>query len=260
MENNYKQIFIFTGITILLILVGYSSSIFSTLLLIAFVPLLILLKYAIIRNVSILNWSITLFLSLLITIIIISFIDDNSINVGLIIYPLGLSLVTSLYWIIKRNLKNSFGLFTLLILWLAFDYAILLVAPDLSQYFVFKALEQNASIITSSTGFMGTTLWGLSSNLLVVFVLFDPSAKNGVKFRWLSLIYVLILITAPLWIVAIWGSDVEGITWQQMYNSYIDSSSDNSTYLLNAEWLGRTSAWVAILLVIYSLVKLKIKK
>jgi hypothetical protein len=137
---------------------------------------------------------------------------------------------------------------------------VLLSMPDYSGYFIFKPLEQNAVIFTSSTGFMGITLWGLCSNILITMVLYDPSAKNGIKLRWLSLTYVLILITAPLWITAIWGSNIDGITWQQMFNSYTDTQSDNTNYLSNGEWLGRTSAWVVILLVIYSLVKLKIKK
>lgn len=261
MVSNEVKISLYGAASIVLLTIANVLESASYLSLVAIIPIIIILKNSLSKKTGYWQWPVSLTVTLTVTYLLGQLITSQSISFGILPYAVGLSLVTSLYWLVSRHLNSRIGLFTVILFWLAYDYLILSVFPDNSVYFVFNSLETSAFLPwTHSLGFFGVTLWALVSNFLMAYILFDPNTEYNIKMRWLSLIYATLFITAPIWILYFWPSSQIGISFDDMYRHYHDLPIDNLLYNERGEWLGRTSAWVAVLIVIYSLVKRKVKK
>lgn len=261
MEKNLKSLLPNIAITIVLIVIAFVIESLTVVLLFALVPVILALKDSINNNEGPLKYGIILSLSLIIGQLIGFLLNGNEFNYPLFIYPIGIALITSLYWLTKKNLNSNLGLFTLIIYWLSFEYLALLINPEFGNYFIFGALNKLPTInFTASTGFLGYSLWALSSNLILAFVLYDSTAPFNIKLRIISISYAIIVISAPIWLSLFWSIEGTDISKQMMIDTYSGVPISDSDYLQNGEWLGRTSAWVAVLLTIYSLVKKKITK
>uniref|UniRef100_UPI0040498F1C hypothetical protein n=1 Tax=Fulvivirga sp. TaxID=1931237 RepID=UPI0040498F1C len=261
MEKNLKSPIPHLALSSALIIIGLLTDSLSLVLLFALVPVFIVLKDSIANNGNPIKYALSLTLSLVIGQMAGFLITENSFDYLLFIYPIGIAITTSLYWLVKKNLNSNLGVMTLIIYWLAFEYIALLINPELGNYFVFGSLEKLSILnISTITGFLGYTLWALASNLVLVFVLYEATSPYKVKLRVLSLIYAAILITAPLWLSLIWSIEGDNVSRQLMIDNYSGLHIENTDYLQKGEWLGRTSTWIAVLLTIYSLVKKKITK
>ncbi|MTI40364.1 hypothetical protein [Fulvivirga lutimaris] len=261
MEKNLKGLIPTLAISTALVTIGLLADNLSVVLLFALVPVFIILKDSIANGDTPIKYGLALALSLSIGPMLGFLVTGNSFDFYLFIYPLGVALTTSLYWLVQKNLNSNLGLVTFVIYWLAFEYFALLINPELGNYFVFGALSKLPVINFSHfTGFLGYTLWALASNLILSFVLYDANGPFKIKLRILSLVYAAIIITSPLWLSLIWNIDGDNISRQLMIDNYSGLPLENTDYLEKGEWLGRTSAWVAVLLTIYALVKKKITK
>lgn len=261
MEKNLKAVITNSALSTVLIGIGLLTNGLSAVLLFALVPVFIVLKDSIANDKGPLVYSVVLGSSLALGSLFGFLLNGSSFNYLLLIYPLGIALTTSLYWVVKRNLNSNLGVITLIIYWLTFEYIALLINPEFGDYFIFGALSKLPSInVSSSIGFLGYTLWALASNLILSFVLYDSSNPFKVRLRVLSLIYAAAFITLPLWLSFFWNIDAESITRTLMIKNYSGVEITNIDYQNKGEWLGRTSAWVAVLLTIYALVKKKITK
>ncbi len=261
MERNLKTLIPNLAASTVLIAIGLLEDNFSVVLLFALAPAFIILKDSIDNSDSAFKYASVIALSLIIGQLIGFITSQRSFDYLLFIYPIGIALFTSIYWLVKKNLNSNLGLMTVIIYWLSFEYFALQINPQFGNYFVFGILAKTPIInFSSATGFLGYTLWGLISNLLLAFVLYDSKAPFKIKFRVLSLIYATVIITAPIWLSLFWNIDGENISRQMMIDVYAGFQVENTDYLKRGEWLGRTSAWVAVLLTIYSLVKKKISK
>lgn len=261
MEKKLKNPIPHLVLSMALVITGLLADSLSIVLLFALVPVFIILKDSITNNDSPIKYALALTLSLAIGQLTGFIITGNSFNYLLFIYPVGIAITTSLYWLVKKNLNSNLGVVTFVIYWVAFEYFALLINPELGNYFIFGALAKLPVVNFSAfTGFLGYTLWALVSNLILAFVLYDANGPFKIKLRILSLAYAVIFITSPFWLSLIWSIDEDNISRQLMINYYSGLPIENTDYLEKGEWLGRTSAWVAVLLTIYSLVKKKITK
>jgi len=179
MEKNLRSLLPNLVVSTVLIAVGLSTNSLSVALLFALVPVFIVLKSSIDNNNEPTQSALILTISIMIGQLIGFLIRGYSFNYLLFIYPIGIALITSLYWLVKKNLNSNLGLITLIIYWLSFEYIALLINPAFGNYFIFGALE-NISVInfSGSTGFLGYTLWALASNLILVFVLFESPFQH----------------------------------------------------------------------------------
>lgn len=179
----------------------------------------------------------------------------------MVFYGFTLTLAVSLFFVTNKFSKNRLGIFTILLFWLGYDYLVLELYPQCSIFFLANIFNDMPLVGWSRyTGFMGITAWILLANLLFYYVFFKDNAVFIGKIRWISLVYTLILIFTPIMINAFFSESHSPITWQEMTDLYVRSVIPNDTlYAERGEWVGRTAAWVSVLILTYSLVKQKVK-
>jgi hypothetical protein len=261
MASNKLKIVLYVAISALSFAIANINPTASYLVLIAFIPLILILKEALHKKFSYWHWPLSLLAAVLIGYLAKQIITSQDIEPGILPYVIGLSAITSVYWFTNRQLNSNFGLLTVIILWIAYDYFIISLFPGLSTFFVFNALDNSAFMPwTGSTGFFGLTLWALVSNFLLANIIFDPNSVFSIRIRWLSLVYAIILVSAPIWTLELWPSENAEIAYQTMVDHYKGLTIENTQYAAQGEWLGRTCAWISVLIIIYSLVKRKVKK
>ena len=182
---------------------------------------------------------------------------------GMMFYGFTLTLAVSLFFVTNKFSKNRLGIFTILLFWLGYDYLVLELYPQCSIFFLANVFNHVPLALVGwshYTGFMGITAWILIANLLFYYVFFKDNAIFLGKIRWLSLVYTLILISIPIMIHIFFLGSQSPITWQEMTDLYVRGVIPNdSHYAERGEWVGRTAAWVSVLILTYSLVKQKVK-
>ena len=178
-----------------------------------------------------------------------------------IFYGFTLTLAISLFFITNKFSKNRLGLFTIIFFWLGYDYLVLELYPQCSIFFLANIFNELPLVRWSHyTGFMGITAWILIANLLLYYVFFKGNAIFKGKIRWLSLVYALIIIFIPAMVGAYFLRDTLAITWHEMIDLYARNIvQSDPVYTERGEWVGRTAAWVSILILTYSFVKQKVK-
>ncbi|UII21892.1 hypothetical protein [Fulvivirga ligni] len=172
-------------------------------------------------------------------------------------YGAGYGAVASLAFLIfiftNKYAKNRLGLFTVIIYWLALEYLLLQINPQFSQFFLGSIFKHDTYLISWDlyTGLQGVTVWILLVNLLFYFALFKGLAIFNVQIRWLSIIYTLIIIVIPFSL----NISSEAIVPEDL----ISGTAQAKQLAGNGEYLGKTAAWVSVLMILYSFVKRKTK-
>ncbi len=254
--------FVIMGV-ISVMLVSIAKLCFPVLGLIALAPFFVVLKGAIDGELKPFTWLMLsgLMFSLVFIIWRITAGAGYDAIVSVLFYSFTLTLAVSLFLITDRFSRNRLGLFTIGFFWLGYDYLILKLYPQCSVFFLGNVFDGSSLVNWSRhTGFMGITLWILIANLLFYYVIFKGEAIFQGRIRWLSLSYTLIIISIPVVISVFFLQETDPVTWHEMIGLYVRGEiKDTSEYTQRGEWLGRTAAWVSVLLLIYSLVKQRIK-
>ncbi|MEM9390107.1 MAG: hypothetical protein AAGA02_06510 [Bacteroidota bacterium] len=249
-----KQALIFIAIAAGLVLL--SRTYFSTASLIAFAPLIGLLENTSDRKFPFFYWfggALLVFgLNAVLTL---------SDPISIIIYSIGITLACSAYLLTTYFSKNKLGVFTLLLFWLGFDYLILKVLPTASNAFLSTFFDGYKIVGWSrKTGYFGITAWIIIANILFYYVFLWRDALLKNKIRWLSLIYSILLIVIPVAIGLFIAPELTPVTLAELNTVYAGNSSvTDLNYSENGEWLGRTAAWVSIMILVYAVIKGKIK-
>lgn len=176
-------------------------------------------------------------------------------------YSVGLTLAISAYLITSHLSKNRLGVFTILLFWLSFDYLVLKVLPEASGAFLSTFFDGYDVVSWSrNTGNLGITAWIITANILLYYVFLWRDAVFRNEIRWLSLIYSLLIICTPvvigLYIVPGWIP----VTIAEVKAVYVENSNTaDITYMENGEWLGRTATWVSVMILVYAVIKGKVK-
>jgi len=169
-----------------------------------------------------------------------------------------------IFWLTDRYAPNRLGFFTIMIYWLAMEYVAVKLLPDFAFLLLGSSFNAYPSIIawTSETGIMGATAWIFLANILAYYVFFKEPGILHHTFRPLTLAYSLILLSIPAIISwQVYSSDYL-VTPQDVVLAYSrpeDLPGYLADYALAGEVFGRTAAWVSVLLILYSLVKRKVK-
>ena len=80
------------------------------------------------------------------------------------------------------------------------------------------------------------------------------------KMRWLSLMYSMLLIIIPVAISLFIVPELTPVTLAELNTVYVENSSlADLNYTENGEWLGRTATWVSVMILVYAIIKGKIK-
>ncbi|MTI19903.1 hypothetical protein E1176_02610 [Fulvivirga sp. RKSG066] len=169
-------------------------------------------------------------------------------------------LSTVIYTFTNRYSKNKIGLLTLVIYWLALEYVAISLNPEFAHVLLGNALEVTPFIPWSaSSGLTGVSCWILIGNILLYLSLFKDGGILEGRFRWLTLSYCIIGIALPIIISYFITFDVPPITSELVQKSYSGYLIEVGHYDRTGEVFGRTSAWVAVLIILYAFVKKEVK-
>jgi hypothetical protein len=148
-----------------------------------------------------------------------------------------------------QNLGSRLGKFTIIFFWLGIEY-ILLKLPWLRKSIFLADATQLISKWTKwneYSGYLGSTLWILVTNLLLYKAVFNGKINR----RFLGL--TLICLAAPC--IYSYFVNQHGINREQMISLYSGHQVESLAYGKQGELVARTSAWISVLIVVVAIVK-----
>ncbi len=159
------------------------------------------------------------------------------------------------YTFVRKQLGAGVSITTLILFWLSLEYLILKWHP-VTPIFLADMLSLKASWTTwnSSTGYLGSTLWILVSNTLLYQAILTERKVN-----WIYLGLFGLSIIVPI----IWSYSMDNhaiISREVMLSLYESEQSNNEAYANKGEFIARTSAWISVLILLFTLVKRKTSK
>ncbi|CAN5436569.1 apolipoprotein N-acyltransferase [soil metagenome] len=153
-----------------------------------------------------------------------------------------------LFRIIKRSAGNKFGYLSFILFWLAFEYVHLnwdLSWPWLTLGNAFSIFPQWIQWY-EYTGVFGGSLWILSVNLLVFFIVFKSKWLILGIIPWRSIIYTLALIIIPIIISYIiyntyseQGEEVEVVVLQPNIDPFTEKFIGNENFIPYEDQIAR---------------------
>ena len=159
------------------------------------------------------------------------------------------------YGFVYQALGNKTIKFTILFFWLALEYALLKSPWRENWVFLADGISLFSSLFTFTqhTGYLSISVWLLVGNLFVYEMYFKENA-----FKVAYLIAFIIWAGIPIGLKI--GQSWQPLVHNDMMNLYAGTLTDNLMYNERGEWLGRTAAWISVLIVVLSLVKNQIRK
>jgi uncharacterized membrane protein YobD (UPF0266 family) len=174
-----------------------------------------------------------------------------------------LSLVMGVAWTlvfvahawVRQTLGPRTGKITLVVFWLALEYACLKLAPG-QTIFLGDSLGGLGGWTrwTAYTGYLGTGTWILMVNWAVYKAFLDQPG-----FSWAWLLAGLAVLAGP----AIFSRTIADspVTRETMINLYSGHTIDGmDSYLARGEWMVRTAAWISLLILVFTTVKSQTRK
>lgn len=149
--------------------------------------------------------------------------------------------------------------FLIVIYWLAVEYLLLKLLtalhldPGTMPVFIADLMMTRPEWLKWNlhAGYLAVSAWILISNWLGYLLISKP-------FRWIILILLFVVIASP--IIYSLLADTSGITRSDVISLYTTGLQSDSAYSQYGEWIGRTSAWVSVLVLLFSMIRYKTKK
>ena len=190
--------------------------------------------------------------------LVVSFFAAHAFNVAFLVAAAVQGIVFALaflgYAFSYQSLGNRLGKFTVIFFWLGIEY-ILLKLPWREQIVYLADVTQlrpEWMKWNGYTGYLGSSLWILSTNLLLYMAVFKG------KLNWYLLALTFICLTTPVIYSLI--IKIEGVTRLQMISLYSNVKVESINYAKRGELVTRTAAWISVLIVLLALVKSQTKK
>lgn len=158
------------------------------------------------------------------------------------------------YTFVRKSLGPGVSIITLSVFWLTVEYVLLKWSPFpvnfLADLFL---LKPEWTAWNTNTGYLGTSLWVLISNTLLY-----QAVLTEKKVNWIFVVMFAISVVGP--IVYSYTLSADAITREQMMQLYSPLPDVNSDYALRGEFIPRTTSWVSVLILLFTLVKRKTTK
>lgn len=179
---------------------------------------------------------------------------QSSISVITLVHSVILALAFIIYSYTDHFLSYRFNALNIVIFWLGLQYVSLKLFPSDGLFFLAAAPSIPSAWVSWNikTGFLGVSFWVFVINLFVYKSFFSVGRTN-----WLFVIFTILIIIAPVLISL--KLNYSPLTAQDMLNAYRQHKGPAS-YSEYGEWIARTAAWISVLVVIFTLVKLKTQK
>jgi apolipoprotein N-acyltransferase len=251
LQRSKSQPFILFLSGIFLVLISIFWEAFPVFIFITFAPLFALLDF---------TWS-SKRLYFITTVSLIGLLSEMilfrfELNTPVLLYIFLVSGLFSFYAIAQMLTQNKLNKFALVILFMAMEYLLLALLIQTDPVFLADILshKSNWTRWNNVTGYLGATLWIMSTNLIFYLALFKSKEAN----MFLTFLGVLCIVLPILYSLNL---DVTAVTKEEVINFYRGNpaKADNA-YTLQGELISRTGAWVSILIIIFTLVRIKTKK
>jgi len=171
-------------------------------------------------------------------------------------YTIAMAMVFTMafggYTFVRKSLGTGVSIITIGVFWLALEYLLLKWSPSPSVFLadLFSA-KPNWVNWNSKTGYLGASLWILICNTLLYLAVLTEK-----KINWVFLVAFVLSISSTLIYSLMQKSDP--ITRDQMVHLYsLNGFDPNSAYGRAGEFIPRTSAWLSVLILLFTLVKRK---
>jgi apolipoprotein N-acyltransferase len=153
-----------------------------------------------------------------------------------------------------QSLGSRLGKFTIIFFWLALEYLLLKLPWGEKSIFLADAVYLKTEWLgwSSRTGYLGTSLWILCTNLLVYIAIFKE------KINWYFVTLSIVCLTGPA--IYSYSTSTMGISREQMISLYSIDKIEVSSYFKRGELVARTAAWISVLILLIALVRNKTKK
>ncbi len=190
--------------------------------------------------------------------LVVSFFAAHSFNVSFLVSAIVQAIVFALaflgYSFSYQSLGSRLGKFTIIFFWLGLEYILLKLSWREQTIFLADVIQLRPEWLKWNvyTGYLGSSLWILCSNLLLYTAVFKG------KLNWYLLVLTLICLTGPVIYSLILKMD--GITRLQMISLYSDVKVESVNYAKGGELVTRTAAWISIAILLLAFVKSQTKK
>lgn len=158
-----------------------------------------------------------------------------------------------LFAFVRQNLGRLTGTMLIIFFWLSLEYLMLKTGLPRMPLFLADTLISNPkwATWTAETGYLGISLWILTSNWI-----FSLGLKaGGIKWFWI-LAGILITVVPIGYSFYLPG---EMIDRDFMLNVYKGTATiEDQLYFERGEWIARTAAWISVLIVLVAAVRGKI--
>ena len=169
-----------------------------------------------------------------------------------ILQAIGLMICFGLFGWMRQQLGERTSTLAIMVFWLAYEYAILKLLPATNFIFLADTFAVRTEWVRWNihTGYLGAGLWILVANWLI----YQGVLVEGIRWPWLAA--GLVVIAAPIG----YGYLLEGPALTRAATIANYESHEKITFSTNGEWIGRTSAWISVLILLFAAVKSKTKR
>ena len=186
--------------------------------------------------------------------VVYALVQHNSV-----VAALGMGIAYTLSFVahawVRQTLGVKTGKITLILFWLAMEYAVLKVFPSAGIFLADSlALYSDWMRWTIHTGYLGASFWIIAVNWCWYLAFLQ---QKGIQWTWFGI--GLLMLSGP--IVYSYGLDNSPIGRDQMINFYRNLPTERDvTYLARGELVVRTAAWLSILILLFTFVRQQIRK
>jgi apolipoprotein N-acyltransferase len=236
----------------ILILVAFVWKDFPIFIFFSFAPV-----FALIDHPSGLKDSYLAFIVAIVTVFVLYFVMhmQRSLIISWVIYFAILGVLFVFYTLMQHLSKNAMNKFALVIFIMGTEYVLLKLMIEKNPVFLADMLASKPMWTRWNiyTGYTGTSLWILLTNLLFYQAIFKAQ-----KIKWLFLFFGVTLVLGP--IVYSLNIPAQALTRDDVVSLYSIQGTHPSNYSQHGELISRTGAWVSVLIIIFTLLKGQIKK
>lgn len=183
------------------------------------------------------------------------FLRDSGPLVALAFYMFLLGTLLSAYITAQRLTQNRLNKFSLIILWMGAEFVVLTFFAHGNPPFL-ADLSDNPTWTrwNTYTGYLGVSFWILAVNLLVYQAAFGTGRAAGYLFTFIALLSVALPVVYSLNITHLAFTKADALDF------YRGNDPLNAHYSGRGELISRTGAWVSVLIIIFTLIRMKTKK
>ncbi len=179
---------------------------------------------------------------------------DSHHLISAIVHSIIFALAFLAYSFSYQSLGSRLGKFTIIFFWLGIEYVLLKLPSRAETIFLADAVALKTDWLhwTNQTGYLGSSLWILTTSLLLYLAILKG------PLNWVYLSLTVVALAVP--VITSYFISAPPINRDQMITLYTQGSSTLNSYLKQGELVTRTSAWISVLILLLAFVKNKTKK